>query len=298
MTIECPICNVQTAVALPAVTDPATLESFAIYTCPDCGLGLTVPAPENLEPYYPREYYGNRHGATSGVCLRRRLGWLPQQGGTLLDVGCGDGSFLLASQGRGWAVAGLERFPDDARAKGLEIFEDVAHLGERTFDRITLWHSFEHISRPQFLMKELARHLAPGGMLIVAGPDFGGWQARLFGRYWLHLDVPRHLWHFTSGALARLLSQAGLETVATRHSEFEYDLLGWSQSLLNVLFPKTPNDFFGFLTRKPMRSRSLSRLVQLAAGFILTGFSLPLVGLSSLVRKGGTLVVMARETST
>lgn len=297
MMTECPVCNTPMIVSIPTVTDPLTLESFAILACPDCGLGLTDPAPENLEPYYPRAYYGNRHGQTSALCLRRRLGWLAQQGGTLLDVGCGDGSFLVASQGRGWTVAGIERFPDAARAKGLEIFEDAAHLGDRTFDRITLWHSLEHIARPQSLMTGLARHLSPGGMLIVAASDFGGWQSRFFGRHWLHLDVPRHLWHFTCGPLARLLSKAGLEAVATRHSEFEYDLLGWSQSMLNALFRKTPNDFFCFLTRKPMRSRGLARLFQIAIGLVLTGFSLPLVGISSLVRKGGTLVVMARETS-
>jgi SAM-dependent methyltransferase len=327
---------------MEAVVDPLTGAAFSLVRCGSCGMGRTEPQPADLAPFYPAAYYGGRHGATAGFCVRRRLRFLntsshylisllnllPQRlerdevkrlrketkiwrsghradGGKLLDIGCGDGSFLLAAQAQGWVVTGVERFPEDAREKGLEVFSDVGELmsgrdggspsGGRSdrppFDCITLWHSLEHMADPFALLGEVSALLKPGGRVIVAVPDNGGWQARLFGRFWLHLDVPRHLWHFTGPALGEAFQKAGLEVVQTVHQEFEYDLLGWSQSALNALF-KTPNVFFNWLTKKPTGVGAPMLVVQVALGLGLTGLSVPLVWLGSLFKRGGTLVVV------
>ena len=389
---------------LEAVVDPLTGVAFSLVRCSSCGLGRTEPQPADLAPYYPAAYYGGRHGATAGFCVRRRLRLVGEEKcanarirecengkcvnagmrecangeehrtsnierstsnaqrstfngekcanagmrecGKLLDIGCGDGSFLLAAKAQGWVVAGVERFPDDARQKGLEVFTDVRDLqspctylgsGFRNpgfrpkaplvpcslnpdlsavgiakpepcllnpepcpltpfFDCITLWHSLEHIADPFALLGQVSALLKPGGRVIVAVPDNGGWQARLFGRFWLHLDVPRHLWHFTGPALGEAFQKAGLEVVQTVHQEFEYDVLGWSQSVLNALF-KTPNVFFNWLTKKPTGVGTPMLVVQVALGVIFAGLSVPLVWLGSLFRRGGTLVVVGRLRS-
>ncbi len=349
----CIICGENKGRTTSSVADAVTLEFFSLNLCNGCGMARTEPQPVDLAPYYPAAYYGGRHGATAGFCVRRRLRWLGKaemrecsngeeqrtsnaqratsngDGGRLLDIGCGDGSFLLAAQAQGWVVAGVERFPDDARQKGLEVFTDVRDLqspctylgsGVRNpgfrpkappvpcflnpepcrltpaFDCITLWHSLEHIADPFVLLEEASALLKPGGRVIVAVPDNGGWQARLFGRFWLHLDVPRHLWHFTLPALREVFQRAGLEVTQTYHQEFEYDVLGWSQSVLNALF-KTPNVFFNWLTKKPTRVGTPMLAVQVALGVIFAGLSVPLVWLGSLFRRGGTLVVVGRLRS-
>jgi SAM-dependent methyltransferase len=281
-----------------AVTDPMTGMCFSVVWCGDEGLGKTEPQPQDLAPFYPVAYYGGRHGATAGFCLHRRLTWIDnggQKGLRLLDVGCGDGSFLLVAKAQGWTVTGLERFPDDARAKGLDVFTDVSEL-KPTFgyDCITLWHSLEHISEPSKLLDQLQGLIKPGGRIIVAVPDFGGWQARLFGRYWLHLDVPRHLWHFTLPALCVAFKKAGLEVAQTYHQEFEYDLLGWSQSALNACF-KTPNVFFNWLTKKPTQVSKPMLVVHIVLGFFFTGLSVPLVWLGSAFKRGGTVIVVGTK---
>jgi hypothetical protein len=132
--------------------------------------------------------------------------------------------------------------------------------------------------------------IKPGGRIIVAVPDFGGWQARLFGRYWLHLDVPRHLWHFTLPALRGEFKKAGLEVAQTYHQEFEYDLLGWSQSALNACF-KTPNVFFNWLTKKPTHVAKPMLVMHIVLGFLFSGLSVPLVWLGSAFKRGGTVIV-------
>ena len=316
------------------VIDPLTGAVFSVVCCASNGMGRTEPPPADLAPYYPAAYYGGRHGATAGFCLRRRLRLMGQggdermsecanarmrecggsgkEGGKLLDIGCGDGSFLLAAKAQGWAVTGVERFPEDARKKGLDVVTDVGELtfgrdggspsGGRSdrpprtpaFDGITLWHSLEHMADPFALLGQVSALLVPGGKVIVAVPDFGGWQARLFGRFWLHLDVPRHLWHFTGSALREAFNKAGLDVTQTVHQEFEYDLLGWSQSALNAIFKK-PNVFFNWLTGKPTCVGKSMLVLQVALGFILTGLAVPLVWLGAFFKRGGTVIVVGEK---
>jgi len=289
------------------VKDPLTGEAFSITRCASCGLGRTEPAPHDLAHYYPATYYGGRHGPTAKFCMSRRLRMMGQviDAGCLLDIGCGDGSFLLAAQAQGWVVAGMERFPDDARKNGLEVFMSISELAPESqtpepripnplFDCITLWHSLEHISEPFKLLEQLQRLIKPGGRIIVAVPDFGGWQARFCGCYWLHLDVPRHLWHFTLPALRGAFKKAGLEVTRTYHQEFEYDLLGWSQSVLNALF-KTPNVFFNWLTKKPTHVAKPMLVMHIVLGFLFSGVSVPLVWLGSALKRGGTVIVVGTK---
>jgi SAM-dependent methyltransferase len=212
----------------------------------------------------------------------------------LADIGCGDGSFLRKATEAGWTVTGTEvdtRIP----APGLEVFASLEGLKHRApFGCITLWHSLEHLRNPVETIDELAGMLAPGGTLVVAVPDNGGYQARLYGRHWLHLDVPRHLYHFSLAPLRTVLERAGLEVVRVGYREVEYDVFGWIQSALNRVMPR-PNILFDALTGRPRRvSRSL-----LAANLLLGALALLPAGAATLVSSwrgaGGTIVVVARR---
>ena len=52
---------------------------------------------------------GGLGGTIASTIFRRRFGWAPKglQPGLILDVGCGDGAFLLDVQRAGWNVSGL-----------------------------------------------------------------------------------------------------------------------------------------------------------------------------------------------
>jgi SAM-dependent methyltransferase len=296
----CNVCGGALGEALAAVEDPQTRERFRLLRCGGCGLGHTDPRPDDLAPYYGPAYHGGRHGVTDRICTRRRVRFLasaagPGAGRRLLDVGCGDGSFLIAARGEGWTVAGVEMNPSLAREAGLdarETIEEAAGLGP--FDAVTLWHSLEHLPDPRGAAVRLAGLLAPGGALLVAVPDAGGLQARVFGRRWLHLDVPRHLYHFDAGSLARLLEGAGLRPERWRHQEFEYDLMGLAQSASNAVFP-VPNVFLNRLMGRPTGVGPALEAAAVAAGALLTGLLLPAVPLAAAAGRGGTLVVAARK---
>jgi SAM-dependent methyltransferase len=286
----CRLCGEVLTAKFPRVADAQTGETFSIAGCPKCELGHTQPVPIDLGPYYGTAYYGSRHGVTANYCDRRRVRFVSQatkQPGRLLDVGCGEGTFLLAARQAGWAVTGNEMNPEPARRNGLDV---STTLEGGPYDCITLWHSLEHMPDPVGTITKLSGMLSPGGVLIAAVPDAGGLQARVFGARWLHLDVPRHLFHFGSRSLRLLFEKAGLRVERQWHQEFEYDLFGWAQSALNCAF-SPPNVFFHYLTGRPTGVGAIRIGVNCALGGVLLAGTLPLAW-------GGTLVMAGRRDPT
>jgi SAM-dependent methyltransferase len=282
------------------VLDPQTRETFSIVVCARCGLGQTFPQPDDLAKYYGTEYHGGRHGFTALHCVRRRLGFVRDvvgagEGRRMLDVGCGDGTFLLAAQRAGWLVAGTEMYPSIARGEGLTVWSELKRAEERApYACITLWHSLEHMRAPRAVVEEASRMLEPGGTMFIAVPNAEGLQASVFGPKWFHLDVPRHLFHFGSHALTTVVERAGLEVVRTFHLEMELDLFGWTQSALNSVFSE-PNVFFYELTGRRPRIGTISKSVHFAAGTLLTALAIPLTAAGPLGSRGAILVMAARK---
>jgi SAM-dependent methyltransferase len=295
-TDECPLCGTSAAALLRTVCDTITADAFDILFCPDCQIGMTHPRPEDLNPYYKSRYYGSRHSFTAKLCVQRRtrlLGRVASKPGRLLDVGCGDGSFLIAARGAGWQVFGTELHGAE-QLPGCRIFRrPLDAAGDGPFDCITMWHVLEHVPEPLQCIKELRRMLAPGGVLLLAVPDFGGWQSRLFGRHWLHADVPRHLYHFTADSLDRTLEIGGYRVTNRWHQEIEYDVFGWIQSALNRFRP-TANVLFDSLTGRPSRVGRAEVYANYVAATALAAPAVAATLISTGARSGGTLIVAAR----
>jgi SAM-dependent methyltransferase len=298
VSATCRLCGGALAEWLRDVQDPYSSERFRVLTCEGCGVGQTDPVPPDLGRYYGAAYYGGRHGLSARFRAWRRLQRLERVAGAargaLLDVGCGEGTFLLQARARGWSVAGTELHPGPAQAQGLEVRARPDDFGDRLFDAATFWHTLEHFPDPAEVLRETAGHLRPGALLLVAVPDAAGLQARLFGRHWLHLDVPRHLFHFGERGLVALLQRCGFRVERRWHQEFEYDLLGWSQSALNALLPSAPNAFFDALRGRARPLGGPLRLLNGALGVGLSAAAVSAVVGGSLAGRGGTLVVAAR----
>lgn len=134
--------------------------------------------------------------------------------GRLLDIGCSIGLLLNLATKRGWICIGLElskKAVDYARnILGLNVIEKGLYHSKfksNSFDAVTLNHAFEHIPNPQSLLKEIRRILKKKGILVISVPNFNSLSAKIFKRYWSHLQPDQHLWFFTPSTLKNLLEQ-------------------------------------------------------------------------------------------
>lgn len=212
---------------------------FEVVACASCGLAFTEPrlGPEDFATYYPSTYnaYEPNASATRRPSLGERVGALQRQAvvrfgpyreiwrrprGRLLDVGCGTGDLAGVFARRGWQVAGIEpseQAGKHARENGVDAVTGTiadAPWPAAHFDAIVFNHSLEHIDDPAEALAAATRLLRPGGLLVVAVPNFGSWHRRLFGSAWFQLDLPRHLQHFDRDSLDALVRRAGLRTVS------------------------------------------------------------------------------------
>lgn len=136
--------------------------------------------------------------------------------GRILDVGCGPGKLMRVLRERGWDAYGVDFSPiavEYAQSKhGLnvtlgDLFE--AAYKNTFFDVVLFNHSLEHMYDPVETLCEAYRILKPGGLLLINIPNAGSFEARMFGKWWVQWDVPRHLFHFTKKTMARLLIKTG-----------------------------------------------------------------------------------------
>jgi len=219
----------------------------------------------------------------------------PGKPGKILDLGCGDGSFLTAAKRRGWNVFGTELNPSELLDSTITVYETTeAAREESPFDCITMWHSLEHFPDPVVALRDLRQMLTPNGILMIAVPNANGAQARLFGRYWLAGDVPRHLQHFSEASLLETAKRNGFALKRMWHHEAEYDVFGWMQSALNMMF-KEPNMLFELLTGRPVALGGRGKALQFALGALLFPLAFGATVVTTWAGSGGTLLACFRN---
>ena len=136
--------------------------------------------------------------------------------GRVLDVGCGNGSFLQLMAQFGWDVNGIE--PDPlaaafAQSAGIPVHVgavESASLAPESYDAITLNHVIEHMADPLAAFAQLVAALKPGGVLVSISPNPVGLLRRAFGVWWRALDPPRHVVLFGPKTLAEIATRFGL----------------------------------------------------------------------------------------
>ncbi len=106
-------------------------------------------------------------------------GFTPLAGKSALDVGCGAGLLAEPLARLGARVTAIDAAPEligvaaaHALGAGLDITykaKPVEELDE-TFDLVTAMEVIEHVADPAQFVVDLARRLAPGGLLILSTP--------------------------------------------------------------------------------------------------------------------------------
>jgi len=304
--VQCPLCGGDEPRPLFKAADRLRLSDgeHRLVKCGTCGMVYLDPRPsdDELLACYPKEYWGGREkGIRESVrAFEERLkeGYKLRAvaaagltGGRLLDVGCGRGEFISLMAARGFDVAGLEPGEEAARRgraeSGLDIMHgtlDTVGLPPGSFDCVTMWHVLEHLPDPLGALGRAGRLLAPGGKLVAALPDFGGWQAGRFREDWFGIDAPRHLSHFTRETLTAMMEKAGfcVERFLSCGARYETTML------VRSMFPALNRKKLDALERgRPSKYIYKAAQLLLDAGLMPAGYVLTASG------RGATFIVIA-----
>ena len=293
---------------LPDVVDYITGEKFSVVCCRRCGFGLTDPVPGSLDRYYPTRY--RRFNTLAALVLRRLYlrrvdEWLRRlpATGLALEIGAGTGWMLRSLRERGWRAIGNERSLAAAVAArdvaGAPMF--VGDLGalraSGTLDLVIMFHVLEHLADPLAELRAVAGRLRNGGTLVLGLPNIASWQARASGNHWMHLDVPRHLCHFTPDAIERALTASGFRLTRIDFRSYEHDPFGWAQSTLDRLGFE-PGLLIKRLAGMKRRSSGVATLGALVLAVPLGALGLAIALASWQARAGAVMEVWAvREGS-
>ncbi len=293
----------------------ATAARFDLWGCRDCRTTFLHPVPPAAEiaSWYPANYWigpTDRQpgaGVPGGLLetyrrfvLRDHVRFVgrvvadQRAAGTrvsVLDVGCGDGSFLEALGVQG--SVGMDLSPTALRAVRARGFAAVCGTLEHcplrpaSFSLVTAFHFLEHVNPIEPVLAGMRRLLAPGGELVVQVPNADCLQARLLGRFWAGYDVPRHLVNYTARTLRGVLDRCGFEVVAENHHCLRDNPTTLANSLVPRLYPP------GRLSRAGGRNGPLGALADVAyLGVTLA--SVPLSVFEALLGRGASVMLRAR----
>jgi 2-polyprenyl-3-methyl-5-hydroxy-6-metoxy-1,4-benzoquinol methylase len=219
-----------------------TKEAFTIVSCSNCGFHFTNPIPKEdvIGSYYKSEDYVSHSSTNKGLVnriytvvrnytLAKKVSLVRSftSGNSVLDIGAGTGHFLATCKQSGFSVQGLE--PDlDAKnfAKSnfnidLESLDVLSTIPSSSKDCITMWHVLEHVYHLKRDLNDIVRVLNDTGVLFVAVPNMGSYDAKKYREYWAAYDVPRHLYHFEEATITNLLSQFDMKCVSVLPMKFD-----------------------------------------------------------------------------
>jgi glycosyltransferase involved in cell wall biosynthesis/2-polyprenyl-3-methyl-5-hydroxy-6-metoxy-1,4-benzoquinol methylase len=205
-----------------------------VVRCEDCGLVFLNPQPSDAELatiYHAHYFLGSESEAsreivsqikqaTAKLYLSKIRCYQGLKNGRLLEIGCGDGDFLVSAECEGWHVTGVEyssAASDRARSrlKNGEVrcgeLAD-ANLTAEQFDLCVISDVIEHVRSPRDFLREIHRVLKPGGTLFVATPSIDSWSARIMQQKWMEFKA-EHLTYFDRQNLQTVLFESDFREI-------------------------------------------------------------------------------------
>jgi len=197
---------------------------------------MNVPTQDSFEGSLPgnyAEHYRNElDQAKAAACWRlfqrSTAGMRPL---SVLDLGCGDGTFLDLAAREGLSTAGVEisslsalKAERSGHRIWLGSITDPSLELDGSYDVVTMWDVLEHLSNPLLALRLARDILKPEGRLIVLTPMMGS----LYDRLGLRLCVA------TNGQLDQLARMCWSE-----NHLFRFDPEGLATTLESLGFNET-----------------------------------------------------------
>lgn len=255
----CPSCNNELSEKdfIEVYIAPFNNKEYKLYHCPKCDLQWWEPL-RIIPEFYEKE--GDEVYAAFHVGVKRKVGknhkmffkHIPLKSGRLLDVGCGDGVFLLEAQERGYEVWGIDFDRKSIcvcqERKGLKntfamSLQDFAEFCERKnlkFDVVTFFEVLEHQDKPKEFLQTVRSILKPDGWIAGSVPNRNGRTWKDIRKYTTTDHPPHHFLRLSSKALSNLFHIVGFHNhyVTTCARTIHEDAYWLSVKLLGLNFQK------------------------------------------------------------
>jgi 2-polyprenyl-3-methyl-5-hydroxy-6-metoxy-1,4-benzoquinol methylase len=234
---NCPICNASSIASFIKTTAQmhSSKELFNFDQCANCQLVFLNPRVnlDNLKDYYTSHYLPYRgseawgkysklvEGSQKKVDLKRvnrvkeMCSVSPKS--LILDVGCGNPSFLKACQQElNCKTLGID-FSDEGWKEQSTLFKgldlQVAEIKDLSLnlkpDIITMWHYLEHDYTPLENLTYLKSIAKPSTTLIIEIPNFDSVSRKKYDENWAGWHTPRHTSLFSPNNVELLLDKSG-----------------------------------------------------------------------------------------
>jgi SAM-dependent methyltransferase len=190
---------------------------ISVYVCCYCGLVQSLPRIDHEPRADPPDtvcFGKSGRTAVALAALQRHHTAGPLR---LIDVGSHRSDFLAAATAVFPAAEAVAVEPD-ARVAATAAGKAEVHIARietlkfdaGVFDVVHSCHTLEHLARPLRTLKDHARILKPGGVLILDVPNLALIGADDIIEEWF---VDKHLTHFSARTLSRMVEAAGFEIV-------------------------------------------------------------------------------------
>ncbi|MFH0799370.1 MAG: class I SAM-dependent methyltransferase [Pseudomonadota bacterium] len=308
--IKCGVCGAAMPSLLFCATPPdkTSLKQIAVFKCGECGSAQTGAAPDCVvhQKLYFKEYWGSRKTRYQGrlknmltdVFLRQRVKNMAaciSKTSVILDYGCGNGEFVKAMRRAGYQCYGFE---PNARSDCEFISSNIS---TGAYDLITLWHVFEHFDNPDEELAKIASLLGVEGKLFLSVPNFASIDSSIGGPLWFHLDVPRHMFHYSQRGMAAVLARNGMKVLRCKIPFNWYAFFGVYQTLFN-LSGCTTNALYYWLKRGSGARKDKSigitlkdMLLHMCLAIPYLVVALAVTSVAALFKKSGSLEILCEK---
>ncbi|NPD47438.1 class I SAM-dependent methyltransferase [Lentimicrobium sp. S6] len=293
-------------------------QHWEIHQCCNCHAFYLAPnpSPNQLAQAYADDYYGEQEEKFSFPLVEkildyfrggraRKLSKYIEANSAVLDIGCGNGQFLESLVKHGdYKLFGTELAGKSAeRAKRIPqvnlrigFLEEVV-FDKESFDAITLFHVFEHLSEPELSLNIIHEILKPNGVLVMSFPNIDSWQSRIFKGKWLHLDPPRHLFFFEPKTFRGLMESQGFAFIDESYFSMEQNPFGMVQSILNLWNKKREVLFESMKGNHTYTQEYSSFNIILQKMFFILSFPIFIISdvIASLFKKSATVEFVFRK---
>ena len=229
--MSCKFCQYESLITLGIVQSPISGHSYSLFKCRKChscffnekehpvDLGEIYETLANDRQRLPTSFSSKRTWKRQKQTIINLLGNNP---GSILDVGCRTGDFLMhfAGETKCTGVEISSRYAQIASQRGLEIINDALEniSFTRQYEVVTCFAILEHLRDPLKFISSLQNIVIPGGLLIIMIPSIQTIKAKYCRSKWHMLSPPEHLNFFSKNFIDSYLKERQFDRIMRYYS--------------------------------------------------------------------------------